>query len=696
MRLHRLISTSLALALLVFSVQASMAQKGPKGGQPADAAALQLPQECIDAGLTTRQECNALLKKSRGKPQEPAPAATILAPAQIAPAPVTPPATPIAPASNSQPDSAAIGNGGDQKPKRINLPADCIAAGLTSKQECNAFHAQNAKSTPLVLPKPALVAPVQNPSNGAGPKALTNRGAATDGGNGASPAANGKQKPLRVHLAQDCVAAGLATQAECDALHAKGKPAVLQPILKAPVDNLAPAIAPTNGNGLAKDCVDAGLKTQAECDALHAINGQKGKGKHTVAAPLAIVPKGQPATGPVQPIEVVPTLPTGVTKDQVAPLLDSAKLAKLGKGRAKNLLGPASNIPPPANDKAAQAALKPTQIVPIDQLLGQKLDPKAKAAHVLLPQNVTVINQTVINNTFNNNRPEGRPPVNPIGLGIGLVLQLGNQIIINSPGRDQYRMAYGDRDRTDYEQLPRGRYRETISRPDGVLIVTIYDRNGDILRRSRFDADGREIVLAYFDDSYDQDLAQWRDPGDDLPPLQLNIAINDYFLDADYADEGQVQQFFSRPPVEQVQRLYSIDEVKRSARLRDMVRRLEIGDLTFDTGAATISQDQVGALSNVAAAMLALLQQNPAETFLIEGHTDAVGSEVSNLQLSDDRAATVAGILTDFYHIPPENLATQGYGAQFLKVQTTAPERLNRRVVIRRITPLITVANGGQ
>ena len=145
--------------------------------------------------------------------------------------------------------------------------------------------------------------------------------------------------------------------------------------------------------------------------------------------------------------------------------------------------------------------------------------------------------------------------------------------------------------------------------------------------------------------------------------------------------------------MEQVQRLYSIDEVKRSARIRDMVRRLEIGDLTFDTGAATISQDQVGALSKVANAMLALLNRNPAETFLIEGHTDAVGSDISNLTLSDARAATVARILTDFYHIPPENLATQGYGERYLKVQTDGPERLNRRVTIRRITSLVTVAN---
>jgi outer membrane protein OmpA-like peptidoglycan-associated protein len=144
--------------------------------------------------------------------------------------------------------------------------------------------------------------------------------------------------------------------------------------------------------------------------------------------------------------------------------------------------------------------------------------------------------------------------------------------------------------------------------------------------------------------------------------------------------------------VERVRRIYTIDEVKRSARIRDSVRRLEIGGLTFDTGAATISRSQVGALSKVANAMLKMLEDNPAETFLIEGHTDKVGTEVSNLVLSDARAATVARILTDFYDIPPENLVTQGYGERYPKVMTEEAERLNRRVTIKRITLLVTLA----
>ena len=44
---------------------------------------------------------------------------------------------------------------------------------------------------------------------------------------------------------------------------------------------------------------------------------------------------------------------------------------------------------------------------------------------------------------------------------------------------------------------------------------------------------------------------------------------------------------------------------------------------------------------------------------LIEGHTDAVGSDEDNLSLSDRRAEAVAEILTREFQVPAENLSTQ-------------------------------------
>ena len=47
-------------------------------------------------------------------------------------------------------------------------------------------------------------------------------------------------------------------------------------------------------------------------------------------------------------------------------------------------------------------------------------------------------------------------------------------------------------------------------------------------------------------------------------------------------------------------------------------------------------------------------------------------------------------LLTQEFGVPAENLSTQGYGEQYLKVPTEAPEQANRRVAVRRITPLLS------
>jgi outer membrane protein OmpA-like peptidoglycan-associated protein len=98
---------------------------------------------------------------------------------------------------------------------------------------------------------------------------------------------------------------------------------------------------------------------------------------------------------------------------------------------------------------------------------------------------------------------------------------------------------------------------------------------------------------------------------------------------------------------------------------------------------------QAKTLRTVADAMRKILDKDPGETFFIEGHTDAVGSDRSNLVLSDERAESVAVLLTEVYGIPAENLVTQGYGERFLKIRTQEPEEENRRVTIRRVTPLV-------
>ena len=329
--------------------------------------------------------------------------------------------------------------------------------------------------------------------------------------------------------------------------------------------------------------------------------------------------------------------------------------------------GAAQFGPAPRSDRAAQSDVRHGKIQSIDTIKGRRVD-----RDQLTPFQ----------------RPKGADVVKEIGSRV--LIQMGTQVIVENRDRDQ-RIAHGARN-VYYEDLPDDRTRETILRPDGSRVITIRDDYGDVIRRSRIMPDGRELVLVYVDNrDIDRDRDDgWRDPGADLPPMRLTVPEDDYILDAsEIRDPDRYYEFLDQPPVERVPRLYTIGEVKRSARIRDMIPRIDLDTVNFDFGSAKIDESEVSKLQAVADAIERILKNNPAETFLIEGHTDAVGSQQSNLVLSDERAEAVATALTNVFGIPPENLTTQGYGEEFLKVDTDGPNRQNRRVTIRRITPLV-------
>jgi outer membrane protein OmpA-like peptidoglycan-associated protein len=160
-------------------------------------------------------------------------------------------------------------------------------------------------------------------------------------------------------------------------------------------------------------------------------------------------------------------------------------------------------------------------------------------------------------------------------------------------------------------------------------------------------------------------------------------------VDYEQADEGTVYEALTAPPVVAVDRRYTLDQIRYSPDLRARMRSVDIDTITFDTGSFTVTPDQAARLSVIAAAINRAIRANPQEVFLIEGYTDAVGSDIDNLSLSDRRAQSVATVLTQQFQVPPENLTTQGYGEQYLKVNTQGPSRENRRVTVRRITPLL-------
>lgn len=160
-------------------------------------------------------------------------------------------------------------------------------------------------------------------------------------------------------------------------------------------------------------------------------------------------------------------------------------------------------------------------------------------------------------------------------------------------------------------------------------------------------------------------------------------------VDADRASYRQIETAFTAPPVRKLERKYTLDEIRYNPPVRDSVRSVDIDSITFDTGSWDVRDDQITKLENIGLAMEDAIKKDPKTIFMVEGYTDAVGSDEDNLSLSDRRAESVAEVLTKYFSIPAENLTTQGYGEQYLKVKTDGPEERNRRVAIRNITPLL-------
>ena len=227
-----------------------------------------------------------------------------------------------------------------------------------------------------------------------------------------------------------------------------------------------------------------------------------------------------------------------------------------------------------------------------------------------------------------------------------------------------------------------------IVRPDGDEIVTVTDEDGRLIRRFRRERDGREYIL--IDNRRPWGGAIFLN----LPVPIIGIPRDEYIVDTAVAPEPFIYQTLAAPPLVPIERPYSLDEIRYNVALRDRMRRIDVDTINFDFGSWEVAPDQIARLQIVAQALQNVMARNPNEVFLIEGHTDAVGTDVDNLSLSDRRAETVAGILTEAFQIPPENLTTQGYGSHYLKIPTPDANRQNRRVTVRRITPLLNGGNG--
>ena len=223
-----------------------------------------------------------------------------------------------------------------------------------------------------------------------------------------------------------------------------------------------------------------------------------------------------------------------------------------------------------------------------------------------------------------------------------------------------------------------GSTRTIVERRDGTQIVTIRDATGRVLRRAQYDELGRELVL--IDDLEPEEVVYI----EDLPkPRKNKVVISTEDDDAD------LKAALAAKDIEKIGRKFSLRQIREIAEVRALAATIDVDAITFDSGSSAIQADEAEDLADLGSLMQEMIDENPAEMFLIEGHTDAVGKAAMNLALSDRRAESVALALTEYFDIPPENMVIQGYGESELRIDTDGDEKRNRRVAVRIITPLL-------
>jgi outer membrane protein OmpA-like peptidoglycan-associated protein len=103
-------------------------------------------------------------------------------------------------------------------------------------------------------------------------------------------------------------------------------------------------------------------------------------------------------------------------------------------------------------------------------------------------------------------------------------------------------------------------------------------------------------------------------------------------------------------------------------------------EINFDYNSADISTKS---LPSVQALGRALTNNDlKGSTFVVAGHTDAVGGEAYNQDLSERRADTIKKYLTEKYSITGSNLVTVGYGKTKPKDANAPMDPANRRVQV--------------
>jgi outer membrane protein OmpA-like peptidoglycan-associated protein len=126
-------------------------------------------------------------------------------------------------------------------------------------------------------------------------------------------------------------------------------------------------------------------------------------------------------------------------------------------------------------------------------------------------------------------------------------------------------------------------------------------------------------------------------------------------------------------------RSLSLDEREEILAIASTKPKIDL-DIQFDYNSAQITTTS---MPSVQALGKALSNADlKGSTFVVAGHTDAIGSEAYNQDLSERRADTIKRYLTEKYGINGTDLVTVGYGKTKPKDPNVPMDPINRRVQV--------------
>ena len=126
-------------------------------------------------------------------------------------------------------------------------------------------------------------------------------------------------------------------------------------------------------------------------------------------------------------------------------------------------------------------------------------------------------------------------------------------------------------------------------------------------------------------------------------------------------------------------RSLSIGERQEIAELAATKPKIDL-EIQFDYNSADISKNSVTAVQELGKALSDASLKG--STFVVAGHTDAIGGEAYNQDLSERRADTIKKYLTEKYGIAGADLVTVGYGKTRPKDPNAPLDPINRRVQV--------------